>query len=103
MHRPVFFQFGKFIELLVYKFDNNLNLKVKFFMLDNASINADFLARYVGAAIKLKFGFRDIMIPIKKNLKRLMYIRRFKSKKTLKYYSKEFNNKLLIRLNNFKS
>jgi len=96
IHRPIFFQFGKFIELLMFKFDNKLDLKVKFFMLDNASVNADFLARYIGTAIKLKFSFRDIMIPIRKNLKKLMYIRKFKSKKALKSYSLELKKSISV-------
>jgi len=101
IHRPIFFQFGKFIEFLVFKFDNKLDLKVKFFMVDNASVNADFLARYIGAAIKLRFGFRDIMIPIRKNLKKLMYIRKLKSKKAFEHYSNKFNYKLLSKVEKF--
>jgi len=71
LHRPIFFQFSKFVELLIVKFDKNLNFKLKFFMLDNTSINASFLARYVGTALKLKFSFKDVMVPIKKKFKKI--------------------------------
>jgi len=102
IHRPIFFQFGKFVELLVSRFDYNLNTKVNLFLIDNASVNAAFLARYIGMALKLKFRFKDIVIPIRKNLKKLMYIKKLKSRKVVKHYSKELLSKVLTRIESFK-
>jgi len=73
------------------------------FLVDNASVNAAFLARYIGMALKLKFRFKDIVIPIRKNLRKLMYIRKLKSRKVVKYYSKELLSRIFKKMRGFRN
>jgi len=54
-------------------------------------------------ALKLKFRFKDIVIPIRKNLRKLMYIRKLKSRKVVKYYSKELLSRIFKKMRGFRN
>src|SRR5580692_1051179 len=47
----------------------------KMFILSNAAVSSEFLARYVAVAFYNRFSFRDLIRPIRRNLKRLLYVR----------------------------
>lgn len=72
----------------------NVNSKVKIFLLDNIHLNASYIARYIMTCLRLKFDYRDTMIPIKKTLLKIMFgrrwkpIRDFKKKNWLVYLSR---------------
>jgi hypothetical protein len=74
--RGIYFSFSKFVELIFLKF--GMKVYCRFFILTNLSITALFIARFIALGIYSRFSFRDLMIPIRKTLHRLMYVRIFK-------------------------
>jgi len=67
----------KLVELLLLKF--GFNVHVKLFIIDNASVSANFMAKYLAHSFRLGFNFFDIIVPLKKNLGKLMSVRLLKS------------------------
>jgi hypothetical protein len=53
-------------------------VKARIFLLDNYSVDAGFIARYIAQSFLKKFNFKDMIIPLKKNLGRIMYSSFFK-------------------------
>jgi hypothetical protein len=47
----------------------------RFFVLTNSNIIALFIARFIALGIYSRFSFKDLMIPIRRSLHRLMYVR----------------------------
>lgn len=76
--RPVFLTFKKYIELFILKF--GFSVTAKLFWINNFVVNAEFISRYISGAVKLKFQYKDMMIPLRKLLGRLVF---FKIKKRL--------------------
>lgn len=89
--RPLFLSFSKYIEIFMLKF--NFNIFVNMFLINNFSINAAFVSRFISFSMKKKFDFKDMIIPLKKMLGRVMF---FKLKKRSNKY-------LFSRLNNWKN
>jgi hypothetical protein len=59
----------------------------RFFVLTNSCIIALFIARFIALGIHSRFSFRDLMIPIRRSLHRLMYVRAY-GKLTVEYLKK---------------
>jgi hypothetical protein len=74
--RSVYFVFSKFVELILIKF--GIRAYCRFFVLNNSCIIALFIARFIAIGIYSRFSFKDLMIPIRRSLHRLMYIRVYK-------------------------
>lgn len=69
-----------------------LNTSVEFFGLNNDSISASFLARYIARKIEMRFQIRDLFTPIGKELRTL-----FKNTSALLGYKIQFVGRLTRR------
>lgn len=49
-----------------------LNTKVEFFGIDNRSVSAIFLARYVARKVEMRFQLKELFTPIGKELRNLI-------------------------------
>lgn len=74
VYKPFFSQLSKMLEWIVLYL--NIDSKVKIFLLDNHHLTASFISRFILIALRMKFDYRDTMIPIRKSLNRQMYVRR---------------------------
>ena len=55
------------------------NYSINIFLLDNNSVNAAFIARFVAIGFKLRFNYKDMITPIKASLNKQMYVRKWSS------------------------
>lgn len=68
-----FFRFMNFILTRAFNTLGVLNTKVEFFGLDNDSVSAIFLARYVARKIEMRFQIKELFTPIGREMR---YLRR---------------------------
>jgi len=67
------FVFGNILRHIFYLITNAMKYSFKFCFLSNNSLNAKFLARYIGLKLKRKFPLFLVLNPIKKELKKLFF------------------------------
>ena len=67
--------YGKLVEYIASCLDLNVNVKV--YALNNNSVGATFISRYIAIGLRSKFDYLDMMIPIRKNLRKQMYVRKY--------------------------
>jgi len=67
--------YGKFVEHLASCL--NLNFNVKIYILNNNSVGATFISRFIAIGLRSKFDYLDMIIPIRKNLRKQMYVRKW--------------------------
>jgi hypothetical protein len=109
------FFYGNFLRNILYILTNINKYTFKFCFITNNSINAKFLARYIGLKLKRKFPLFSVINPLKKELKKLSHKKRekktsllinlFNSKKKNIFNNTEMNYKesfkdVLFYLNN---
>jgi hypothetical protein len=80
--------FGRFMSHILYLLTNIKNYNFRFCLLSNSSLNAKFLARYIGFKLKRKFPLFFVINPIKKELKKLSF-----EKREYKFNLLNLNNK----------
>ncbi len=56
----------------IFKFLGVLDTKVEFFGIDNDSISANFLARYIARKIEMRFQIKELFTPIGREMRHLM-------------------------------
>src|SRR5690606_9062912 len=69
--KPILKLYENLISLIAFYL--GLNVKVNVFVLKNKNLPAEFIARFIAISIKMRTKFFDIMKPIKRNLKKLLY------------------------------
>lgn len=67
-----FFRFMLFILNPIFSSLGFLNTKVEFFGIDNNSVTAIFLARYIARKIEMRFQIRELFTPISKEMRALI-------------------------------
>lgn len=82
VYKPYWIQMCKIYELILLYI--NVNSKMKVFVLENRHLNAAYIARYITTCLRAKYDYRDTMIPIRKTLDKLLYVRRWRSGDFLK-------------------
>jgi len=70
--QPKFFKFMNFTLTKIFKFLGVLDTKVEFFGIDNDSISANFLARYIARKIEMRFQIKELFTPIGREMRHLM-------------------------------
>jgi hypothetical protein len=80
--------YGNFLRNILYILTNIYKYTFKFCFITNNSINARFIARYIGLKLKRKFPLFSVINPLKRELKKLSYKKREKKKNL---FSKLFN------------
>lgn len=65
------FFYGVFLRAVIYILSNINKSILKFCFITNNSVNAKFLARYIGLKLKKKFPLFSVINPVKKELKKL--------------------------------
>ena len=83
--------YGKFLRHIIYLLTNINKFNFKFCFITNNSVNAKFLARYIGLKLKRKFPLFNVINPLKKELKKLSNKKREKKSNLLFHL---FNYKL---------
>jgi hypothetical protein len=74
LKRNTLIVYGSLIESIsVYL---GFKVKTKMFILDNKSVPASFIAKFIATGLKLKYNYLDMIIPIRKNLKKQMFLKR---------------------------
>jgi hypothetical protein len=68
--------YGKLIELISTYL--GFKMKSKIFILDNKSVPASFIAKFIATGLRLRYDYLDMIIPIKRNLRKLMYIKKWR-------------------------
>lgn len=86
--KPYWINLSKLYELILVYI--NVNSKIKVYLLDNIHLNASYLARYIMTCLRLKFDYRDTMIPIKKTLLKIMFAKRWRPIRDFKKKNWEF-------------
>lgn len=66
-----FFRFTLFTIKSVFSSVSSLNTKVEFFGIENDSVSAIFLARYIARKIEMRFQIKELFTPIGRELKLL--------------------------------
>lgn len=98
--------YGSFLKLIIYLLSNINRPILKFCFITNNSINARFLARYIGLKLKRKFPLFSVINPVKRELKKL-YKRKKEKKSNLirAFYDSKFglNEKILNYKDSFKN
>jgi hypothetical protein len=67
-------RFGNYVEYLATIL--NLKVNVKLYILNNNSVGAEFISRFLAKGLRNKFDYLDMIIPIKKSLRKQMYIKK---------------------------
>lgn len=69
----MFFYLGNFLSSLFSKFilSCNFNFKINFYMLKNEQVTAKFLSRYITRKLQQGYSIKNVVNPIKKDLKRV--------------------------------
>ena len=67
--------YGRFVEHIASCL--NLNFNIKIYILNNNSVGATFISRFIAIGLRSKFDYLDMIIPIRKNLRRQMYVRKW--------------------------
>jgi hypothetical protein len=67
-------RFGRFVEYLASLV--NLKVNVKLFVLNNNSVGAEFISRFLAIGLRSKYDYLDMIIPIKKSLRKQMYVKK---------------------------
>lgn len=70
--QPKFFKFVNFTLSKIFKFLGILETTVDFFGIDNDSISAAFLARYIARKIEMRFQIKELFTPIGREMRHLM-------------------------------
>lgn len=65
------FFYGGFLRYIIYILSNINRSILKFCFITNNSVNAQFLARYIGLKLKKKFPLFAVINPVKKELRKL--------------------------------
>lgn len=87
-----FFKFMNFILSPILNSLSFLKMRVELFGLDNTSISAIFLARYVARKIEMRFQIKELFTPIKRELRFLI-----KNSSSLLGYKIQFTGRLTRR------
>lgn len=66
-----FFRFTLFTIKSVFSSISSLNTKIEFFGIENDSVSAIFLARYIARKIEMRFQIKELFTPIGRELKLL--------------------------------
>jgi hypothetical protein len=85
-------KFFKFMSVLVSPLINKvglLNTKLEFFGLDNNSVTAVFLARYIARKLEMRFRINELFTPIGRDLRFLI-----KNTAILRGYKLQFTGRL---------
>lgn len=98
--------YGVFLRLIIYLLSNISKSILKFCFITNNSVNARFLARYIGLKLKRKFPLFNVINPVKRELIKL-YRRKKEKKSNLirAFYDSNFglNEKILDYKDSFKN
>jgi len=70
--QPKFFRFISFVLGKIFTCLGVLDTKIEFFGLDNESVSAMFLARYIARKIEMRFKVKELFTPIGKELRLLV-------------------------------
>jgi hypothetical protein len=107
--------YGVFLRQITLLLSNIEKVDFKFCFISNNSVNARFLARYIGLKLRKKFPLFSVINPLKKELKKLAYKKRenrshllhnyydykLKKKQIHKDYKESFKNVVLYFYNKF--
>lgn len=107
--------YGVFLRQITSLLSNISKVDFKFCFISNNSVNARFLARYIGLKLRKKFPLFFVINPLKKELKKLAYKKRqnrshllrdyydykLKKKEIYKDYKESFKNIILYFFNKF--
>jgi len=99
--KPYWINLSKLYELILLYI--NVNSKVRVYLLDNIHLNASYMARYIMTCLRLRFDYRDTMIPIKKTLLKIMFSKRWRpirdfKKKNWQIYLERYKHLLKDRI-----
>jgi hypothetical protein len=92
--------YGKFLRNILYILTNINKYTFKFCFITNNSVNAKFLARYIGLKLKRKFPLFNVINPLKKELKKLSYK---KKERKASFFYKLFSHKKNLLADNITS
>jgi hypothetical protein len=67
-------RYGNFIEYLAAFLD--LKVNVKLYIINNNSVSAEFISRFLALGLRNRYDYLDMIIPIKRSLKKQMYVRK---------------------------
>jgi len=84
--------FGKYLAYLASCLDLNFNVKV--YVLNNNSVGAVFISKFIAIGLRSKFDYLDMIIPIRKNLRKQMYVRKWGTQNVDYPQSKEYKRKI---------
>lgn len=94
------FFYTKFLKVLISLITNIKNLVFKFVSITNGSINAKFLARYIGLKLKRKHPLFRVINPIKRELRKFSFQKKDSLRIRLsKIYGLELKNQYIINTN----
>jgi hypothetical protein len=85
--------YGKYLTHILYILTNMKCFYFKFCFITNNSINAKFIARYIGLKLKRKFPLFTVINPLKKEFRKLDYK---KKEKNLAFLYSYFSTKIEI-------
>lgn len=67
-------QYGKIVQLAAAYL--NLNVTPKIFIINNQNVPASFISRFLAVGMRHNYDYYDMVIPIRKNLRKQMYSRK---------------------------
>jgi len=67
--------YGNIVEAVAGRLNYNFNVKI--YILNNNSVGATFISRYIAICLRCKFDYWDMIIPVRKSLRKLMYVRKW--------------------------
>jgi len=67
-------QYSMFFKL-IFNF-LNYNFDVKTFILDNNSVTAAFISRFLAIGLRNNYDYNDMVMPIRRNLRSQMFVRK---------------------------
>lgn len=76
IRKHVFVGYSKYVDIVAGYFGFNMNINVKTYVLNNNSVSAMFIARFLAIGLFCRNDYRDMIIPIRRSLGRLMFNKR---------------------------
>jgi hypothetical protein len=92
-------QYAMFFKL-IFSFLNH-DFDVKTYILDNNSVTAAFISRFLAIGLRHNYDYNDMVIPIRRNLRSQMFVKKW-SIKARTIVSDKFSNQSFIFLNDFR-